>query len=113
MPDELLEIDLGIRPADAEGVRLQFVADRLTLAFIDWQENPQEFSFQDVLGFRWQECDIRDHRDGTTYEVLESTWLIEQSQLKAERPEEFTHFKICFNACGMLDVLARSVAKRA
>ena len=110
---EYKEVRLGASTADAEEVELRFASGDLTLAFVDWQETPRKIVFHEVLGFRWQEFDQREvgeHgpiRDDTTYEVLQSSWRDRQAELQGERADEYVHYKLCFNAAGVLDVLAR------
>ena len=100
-------VNLGLNTADAEQVGIAFVNGALVLDFVDWQERPQTRTFQDVLAFRWQEFDERDIRDDTTYEVMESAWLIRQAELQAVPPGDYAHYMVCFNACGVLDILCR------
>jgi hypothetical protein len=109
-----IEAALGIHTADAEQVSVQFSAGDLHLSYVDWQEQPRSATFQDVLGFRWQELDDADvPRDDTTFEVVDSPWLNQQAKLQAARAEDYAHYTLCFNACGVLDVLARRLPRVA
>ncbi len=99
--------DLGVSTADGEDVQLQFTRGDLSLRFLDWQEQPRELVFHDVLAFRWQEFDESGLNDDTTYEVVDSEWLQRQAQLQAVAVDQYAHYILCFNACGNLDVLAR------
>ena len=103
-------INLGFSTADAEGVQLHFERGDLILRFVDWQEKEVQVVFREVLGFKWNdELDPIDHRDDCCYRVDESPWLKEQTGLAAIDPlSGYSHLRLCFNACGMLDVLARS-----
>ena len=83
----------------------------LALTFVDWQEQPRRAAFADVLAFRWQEFDERDIRDDVVYEVTDSEWLARQAKLQAVEAEGYVHFKLCFNACGTLNVLCRRVGE--
>jgi len=108
---EFIESNLGIATADGENVRLEYSNDDLSLWFVDWQERSRTLVFRDVLGFRWQEFDEVGIRDDMTYEVAGSTWLEQQARLHGVDARNYVHHKLCFNACGTLDVLARSVDK--
>ncbi len=99
--------NIGIHTADAEAVAVRFTGAELHLTFTDWQEQPRAFTFDDVLAFRWQEFAEQGIRDDMTYEVTESPWLAEQATLQAVPADEYAHYKLCFNACGVLDILCR------
>jgi len=106
-------VDIGVHTADAEDVALQFSSGDLILTFVDWQEQPRRAVFPDVLAFRWQEFDENDIRDDVVYEVTDSDWLARQAKLQAVKAEGYVHYKLCFNACGTLDVLCRRVGEAA
>ena len=105
----LVPVDLGVQPADAEQVTLTFSdhARELVLAYVDWQAQPQRKLFAGVLAFRWQELDEDGVRDDQVYEVHDSPWLTRQAALHAVPCAEHIHYMLCFNACGVLDVLCR------
>lgn len=103
------EIDIGVPTADAKDVALQFSRGELVLSFVDWREQPRRVTFAEVLAFRWQELDDDTPRDDVAYEVTDSDWLTRQTELQAVEPEGYIHYKLCFNACGCLDVLCRGV----
>src|SRR5262245_19326761 len=99
-------VNLGFSTADAEDVTLAFDRTELHLIFRDWREETVEHTFKDVLAFKWDgELSIDTIRDDTCYEVIDSSWLEEQARLQGENQTRFTHYKLCFNACGVLDVL--------
>jgi hypothetical protein len=102
-----VEANLGVSTADAERVVTRFENGDLHLSFVDWQEQPRSIMFCDVLAYRWQELDDAVPRDDTTFEALESPWLERQAKLQAVPVNEYAHYVLCFNACGVLDVLAR------
>lgn len=103
----LVEIDLGISTADAEQVELQFRNSELLLSFVDWKKCRCEHSFRDVLAFRWGEFDEQNIRDDSIYEVVASPWLAQETKLQAVPLERYVHYKLCFNAVGVLDILTR------
>jgi hypothetical protein len=102
-----VEAKLGVTTADAEKVVTRFENGDLHLSFVDWQGHPRSIIFRDVLAYRWQELDDAVPRDDTTFEALDSPWLERQAALQAVPPNAYAHYVLCFNACGVLDVLAR------
>ncbi len=105
--NSLVQVDIGVHTADAEDVAVQFSSGDLVLTCVDWQEQPRRTVFVDVLAFRWQEFDEEGIRDDVVYEVHDSDWLARQAKLQAVEVEAYVHYKLCFNACGTLDVLCR------
>jgi hypothetical protein len=104
---EYVRRNLGIHTADGERVRITFDGN-LVVSFVDWHEEPRELTLCDVLAFRWQELDDPAvPRDDETYEVVDSGWLARQAELHAVSAADFAHYMLCFNACGVLDVLCR------
>lgn len=111
MPQRFVETFIGVHTADAERVEINYSNETLFLSYIDWQEQPQTAEFRDTLAFRWQEHDdVTTPREDTTFQVLESSWLASQV---ADIPgrEEFVHYKLCFNACGVLDIICKEIQK--
>jgi hypothetical protein len=106
---QCIESNLGISTADGENVRLQYEDDKLSIVFDDWRDRLCTVVFHGVLAFRWQEFDENGICDDATYEVVGSPWLERQTKLHGVNAADYVHHKLCFNACGMLDVLARSV----
>ena len=111
MSEQFIERYLGVQTADAERVELVFSDNSLRVRFVDWQELPRELVLPETLAFRWQEYDCDGApRDDVTYEVVGSAWLAAQLP-PAELPlsKHLRHYKLCFNACGSLDVICRVV----
>ena len=108
-----VQVDIGVHTADAEDVAVQYSLGDLVLTFVDWQEQPRRKVFGDVLAFRWQEFDEDGIRDDVVYEVKGSDWLARQAQLQGVASDGYVHYKLCFNACGCLDVLCRRVGEAA
>jgi hypothetical protein len=104
-----MQVHLGVTTADAEDVEIMFSNMELTLKFFDYQRKPCQLVFVDVLAFRWQELDDAppDLRNDATYEVTESQWLERQAQCQAADSYNYKHYMLCFNACGVLDVLSK------
>lgn len=102
--------DFGVNTVDADHVAIHFEGGDLHLSFVDWQETARSVTFRNVLAFRWQEHDEPVPRIDGTFEVTESHWLDRQAKLQSVPPENFSHYLLCFNACGSLDVLASKMS---
>jgi hypothetical protein len=101
--------NLPFSVADAEGVHLSYAEGDLVLRFVDWQENPIEHRFVGALAFRWAARPSADTpRDDSTFEVLDSSWLLDEVRLEGfSNPEAFVHYVLCFNAAKVLEVISR------
>ena len=109
MSQNFLPKYIGIHSADAERVSLIYRDQELKVSYIDWQEQPQTVVLGKVFAFNWQERDLDSTpRDDTTFQVVESTWLREQTS-GIPGTESFVHYKIMFNACGVLDVICNEI----
>lgn len=109
MTERYIEKFIGVQTADAEQVELRFLSGQLELRYVDWREQPQEMVFHEVLAFKWLEQDsVSVPRDDTTYEVLGSALLSEHVVIGATHIT-YAHYKLCFNACGTLDVVCQAV----
>jgi len=104
-------LDAGFATADAENVCVDYKSGRLVLRFIDWQNRVITIQFIDVAAYCWQDDAKlpRDVRDDEPYEVGESPRVRELSELGAVWGAH-RHHKLCFNACGVLDVVATSLS---
>lgn len=107
---QITTIDFGFSTADAEDVKLRFDGSDLFLHFTDWRGQLQERTFKDVLAYRWgQTSEIDLPRDDCTYEVHGSDWLVRETREVENRgPTRTSHYALCFNACGILEVLVSS-----
>jgi hypothetical protein len=84
----------------------------LVVRFVDWREHPVAVEFTDVIEVRWQEADSTgpEDRNDCTFEIEGSEWLAEHLRQQVAVPSDgHRHFRLCFNAAGVLDVLAVSV----
>ena len=107
---KLLEPEFSV--ADAEYPKFALRDGRLVLEFVDWQERSVRVRFPNAAGVKWQELDSRgpEDRDDSVYEIIDSSWLAEYLANDARTlAEGLRHFRLCFNACGVLDVLATSM----
>ena len=96
--------------ADAE--RPQIVSERgdLRVTFRDWREETVKLVFYDVAAYSWDDRDAAidpAHRNDDCYVVRDSQWLARHREVGTVMPTEaYRHFKLCFNAAGVLQVLA-------
>lgn len=111
MSEHFLETFVGVHTADAEEVEISYSDGTLVLRYVDWKEEAQSANFPDTLAFRWQETDdVTTPRDDTTYKVANSSWLASQiSGIPAQN--EYVHYKLSFNACGVLDIICKEIQK--
>lgn len=82
------------------------------LEFTDWRERKMRVRFTNAAGIRWQELDSTgpEDRDDAVFEIVESTWLADYLRHGARAAaDELRHYRLCFNASGVLDVLAGSM----
>jgi len=96
--------------ADGEDVDLSFSDGDIVLTFVDLQEKRVEHRFSEVLAFRWSARPTTETpRDDSTFEVTESSWLLEEVRLEGyAKPEDFVHHVLCFNASKVLEVMPTS-----
>jgi hypothetical protein len=101
---------LDFSTADVEHPSLEYRNGDLVLRFTNWQDKPIVVRFSDVVAFRWQDDEKlpSNVRDDMAYEVIHSPWLAELRELGAAMSDSH-HFKICFNVCGILDVVAAAL----
>jgi hypothetical protein len=82
----------------------------LRVTFRDWREKLQQLVFHDVAAYSWDDGDAAvdpRHRDDCSYLVLDSPWLVRHRAVGPVDPsKELRHFKLCFNAAGVIQVLA-------
>src|SRR5687768_10754468 len=104
-------IDLGFSTADGESSDLRFVGGDIQFSFVDWREQRVQFTAADVRGFSWlEELDVPRIRNDVVYEVLDSDLIRKYCAWNVMRPEDgYRHFKLCFNAAGVFDVLCKTI----
>lgn len=113
MNEEFTPAAVSVQTADAEQVSITYRQGDLILEYIDWQEHACRVAFADTLAFRWQEYDDAvTPRDDSTYQLIHSAWLKAQT-VGLTDPEQYAHYKLCFNACGVLDLLCRKIPAQA
>ena len=112
MDEQYIPLKDAIHTADAENPRLVFANGEMIFRYTDWQEIEREIKFFDVVGYKWQdEVEIGfPERDDMPYQVKESKWIEELKNLHViDSNDEYKHYKLCFNACGVLDVVFRKL----
>jgi hypothetical protein len=98
---------VGFSTADAEQPSIEFKGGDLIVQFKDWCERPVSIRFPETIAFTWQD-EARlpaDIRDDSAYEVINSPWVAELLELGATLVDRH-HYKLCFNAAGVLDVVS-------
>jgi hypothetical protein len=96
--------------ANAECPRIVSEHGCLCVTFRDWREQVVSLMFHDVVAFSWDDGEAAvdaAHRDDCCYAVQNSPWLARHREVGTLTPsEDHRHFKLCFNAAGVLQVLA-------
>lgn len=108
--EKSLEPDFSV--ADAEYPKFALRDGRLILEFVDWRERVVRVRFSNAAGVKWQELDSGgpEDRDDSVYEIIGSSWLAGYLANGARTlAEDLRHFRLCFNAWGVLDVLATTM----
>lgn len=113
---EVVEIiDLGFSVADAEDISFKFDGSDLVLEFNDWREQHISIKCENTLGFKFQnaEYEISDsERFDSCHIVHNSEWVKEHvKQGEAWSDESWYHYKLNFNAAGIVEVLCSGLAK--
>ena len=113
MPETFEPLHESFSIADADAPCLIYTQGLLHVRFKDWREQEVELRFFDVIAFSWDEGEAaldKAHRDDASYLVIGSEWLkrhIDVNNVYAD--ERHHHYKLCFNAAGILQVLAQSL----
>jgi hypothetical protein len=96
--------------ADAEYPQVFSEHEHLRVTFRDWQEKVVALLFHDVVAYSWDDGDAAldaNHRDDCSYVVHNSPWLARHRAVGTVTVSEAVqHFMLCFNAAGVLQVLA-------
>lgn len=104
-------VHLGFSTADGERPDIRFVDGNIHFSFRDWNEKQVEFVASDVRAFSWiEELEIPNLRDDVTYEVEESELIQKYYSWNEASPKDgYRHFKLCFNAAGIFDVMCKAI----
>lgn len=99
--------------ADAGYPHIVFDRGGLRVTFQDWREKPVTLQFHDAVAFSWDDGDAAvnaSHRDDCCYLVHESPWVARHREVGTlMQANDCRHFKLCFNAEGVLQVLASAL----
>ena len=98
--------------ADASYPNFSLRDGQLILEFVDWRERPVHVRFTNAAGVKWQELDSPgpEDRDDATFEIVGSGWLAKYLETASRvTGDGLLHYRLCFNASGVLDVLAASM----
>jgi hypothetical protein len=110
MPETFELLDALFSTADAEAPVLAYERGALRVRFLDWRDQWVELVFREAVAFSWDDgdaawCDA--HRDDDCYIVAGSNWLRRHVDVGTiESASEHRHYKLCFNAVGVLQVIA-------
>ena len=102
-------IQPGFSTADADYPVIRQENDELIVKFNDWRESEISVNFLNVIAFKWQTIEtlIEGEAYDQSHEIENSVWLKEHyRQGVIEKNEVYKHFKLNFNACGQLEILA-------
>jgi hypothetical protein len=110
-------VDLGFSVADGEKINISYENQVLRVSFVDWHEAPVAFVCHDTIAFRWQEAEYLvspEERFDSSYDVLGSAWLQQhQEQSMTREGIRFHHYKLNFNAAGILEMLCSRIERIA
>lgn len=112
MSERAAMLEPGFSVADATYPAFSLRDGDVVLEFADWRARSVRVRFTNAAGVRWQELDSAgpQDRDDAVFEIAESVWLTEYLERGARTPgDELRHYRLCFNASGVLDVLATSM----
>ena len=115
MAERLKKLEPGFSVADADHPRLAYDENELSVVFVDWTDQEIELRFSSCYAVRWQGAAERlsGERGDAVYEIEGSAWLaLHREQHAVEAQEPIRHFRLNFNACGQLDVLAEEMVLR-
>ena len=108
-------IDLGFSVADAEDIAFKFDGSDLLVEFTDWQETRITIKCENTLGIKFQnaEYELSElERFDSCHIVHDSDWVREHlKQGEAWSGENWCHYKLNFNAVGVMEILCAKLAK--
>ncbi len=108
-------IDPGFDIADGEDVGYSFDGDKLTFRFTDWKEQHIEVECKNVIGFKYQWATYEyfpEERFDSSHVIHHSKWLQQHiKQGEAWEGEKWQHYKLNFNAAGVMEILCSSMVK--
>src|SRR6476620_5669503 len=109
MSEKLVIKNLEFSTADAENIETFFFdCSTLRLKFFDYCERLVLVEFSEIVAFSWnqEEVEHKELSDDRVYEVINSDWLRKHKDIgTVNNAEKCKHYKLCFNAYGILDVI--------
>ena len=113
MPETFEPLDASFSTADAEAPVLAYEGRALRVRFLDCRERSIELVFHSAIALSWDEGDPAScaaHRDDACYIVAGSDWLRRHVEVGTlEAASSHRHYKLCFNAAGVLQVIATAL----
>jgi hypothetical protein len=110
-------VDLGFSVADGDRIKVAYENQALRVSFVDWQEKPVSFSCHDTIAFRWQEAEYtlsQNERYDSSHEIINSVWLRQhEDQNMTWGGLTFHHYKLNFNAAGILEMICSRIETTA
>ncbi len=108
-------IDLGFDIADGEDVCYTFDGDELTFTFTDWKEQTITVKCNNTIGFKYQWATgeyLPEERYDSSHIIHHSKWLKQHiKQGEAWEGEQWQHYKLNFNAAGIMEILCSNMQK--
>jgi hypothetical protein len=112
MAEKAILLTPGFSTADAQYPSFALRGGSLVLEFEDWRERQIVVTFTNAAGVMWQEVHSPgpQDRDDSVYEIDGSSWMAQYLASAARTPgDALRHYRLCFNASGVLDVLAAAM----
>jgi hypothetical protein len=106
-------LKMSFSTGDAEHPRITLDDGCARVAYRNWQEKSVVLLFHDVVAISWDEGEAAqcgEHRNDCGYIVHDSPWLARHREVQTiMSKDEHRHFKLAFNAVGVLQVLASAL----
>jgi hypothetical protein len=113
MPESFEPLSVPFSTAEAERPVLTFWDGQLRVRFFNWWEREVILNFQGVVAFSWDDgdaCWSDAHRDDSSYTVAGSEWIQRHLDVGTIMAGDgHRHYKLCFNAVGILQVISTGV----
>ncbi len=110
MPKSFEILNEPFSTADTGLPVLTYEQGQLRVSFLDWREQEVVLTFHGVAAFSWDDGEASwsaAHRDDASYTVTGSNWLQRHLDVGTITASEgHRHFKLCFNAAGVLHVIS-------
>ena len=115
MNEKYIEIDVSFSIADTIGKAEILYSDKhLKLTFRQWNDIKTIITFEDVIGFRWDDNYMSQVKvaPDRVYEVVNSAWKNELHRELKINLKEYHHYKLYFiSEASALDVIALKMSE--